>query len=248
MRNIRGNCRLCGQEQSLCRSHIVSEFAYRPIKNEKNQIFAIGNKVEKIQKGYVEHLLCQKCELHISKLERRFANLWMDPVRDLCARRANALSEEVINVPFPDFNAFKLFHLSVLWRAMVARNFSYGPMTLGPYESKIVSMIRNDDAGQPGDFPVFGFLKINKDGSPDPTVTMLSEAKGRWDHSRVYMMSYAFCEWMFVIAKPAAQWMIDYEAGQRDEQKIWLSPVSLSESRSFKLALDLTRSRLNRRR
>ncbi len=61
------NCRLCGEEKELKKSHIIPRFFYKPMEwNEKNfryQILGIDSNYKIIRQGGVkEKLLCKECE------------------------------------------------------------------------------------------------------------------------------------------------------------------------------------------
>ena len=60
-------CRLCLEEATLCNSHILSEFFYKPMYDEKHRALKFTREPynrKYIQKGFREYLLCEKCEAH----------------------------------------------------------------------------------------------------------------------------------------------------------------------------------------
>lgn len=227
------DCKLCGQKRPLCRSHIVPKFAYAPIKNDKNQIYAVGRTVKKVQSGYFERMLCSDCEKLISGYESRFKKLWMDTIPpDFRYFRTKPL-EDAISVAMPDYDAFKLFHLSVFWRAAVSNGFRIEPMSFGRYEREIATLVKGGDPGQLGDFPLLGVLSLDKDGRPVPTVSPLARGNGRFEGHHYYMMSYAYCDWTFVVARPGPRWMVDLEAQCRQEKIFLLLTVPHTQSKSL---------------
>jgi len=236
-----GKCRLCGRGRPLCRSHIVPEFAYAPIKNDKNQIYAVGRKVKKVQTGYFEKMLCSSCEKLISRYEDNFKKLWMDTIPPDFNHLRTAPLDDVISIQVADHDAFKLFHLSVFWRAAVSNGFKIESMSFGPYEHEIATLILNGDPGQAGDFPFFGVLSLDKNGRPVPMVTLLAKGQGRFESHHYYMMSYAFCDWTFVVARPGPQWMVDLENKCRKENVFLLLTVPLDQSKSFNLSAEIIR-------
>lgn len=75
-------CKLCLEDHDLRRSHIIPEFLFRPLYDEKHRALTFrpdvtGKRV--IQKGIRERLLCAKCESHLGKLESYFATFWYNP-------------------------------------------------------------------------------------------------------------------------------------------------------------------------
>ena len=91
-------CRLCGNDGPLCRSHIVPELAYNPIKNDKSQMYNLGRKA--VQVGYREKMLCQTCEGILSAYETKFKELWMDTISPDFNHLATG-PEDVITVRVP---------------------------------------------------------------------------------------------------------------------------------------------------
>lgn len=232
-------CKLCGNTAPLCRSHIVPDFAYRPIKDgdEKGQMLAVGRKVKKVQTGHWERLLCSQCEGILNRYETKFKKVWMDTIPPDFKHVETEPPKDAIVVDIPDYVSFKLFHLSVLWRATVSTSFKISHSTsLGPYERIIAEMILEGNPGQLGDFPFFAHLIVDKRKQPVPTVAPLAECAGRLDGlHHYYMMTYAYCEWFFVIAQPGPQWLIDFEKRCRDDGVFVLSTVPFEESKSIAL-------------
>ena len=232
-------CRLCGEDKPLCRSHVVSELAYDPIKNDKNQFISAGRKVKTIQVGYREKMLCQTCEGILSAYETKFKEFWMDTIPPDFNHLATG-PEDVITVRVPSYADFKLFHLSVFWRAAVSSGFKIGRgISLGKYEAQIGQLLQEGDPGKPGDFPFFGVLHLDKNGRPVPTVSQLARGTGRYEGHHCYMMSYAYCEWTFIVARPGPTWMADLEGKFYRDGFYPLFAVPYTQSKSFCLAADM---------
>lgn len=236
-------CRLCGQVRPLCRSHIVPDFAYAPIKNEKGQILAIGRNVKKVQTGYFEQILCQQCETLLSGYESNFKQVWMNTIPPDFSHLSTEPPNDIIRVEVPDYDSFKLFHLSVLWRAAASSTFKLEPdITLGPYDQQIASMLLNHDPGQPGDFPFLGTVNLDRKKRPVTTVSPLAKGTGRFEERyQYYLMSYAYCDWVFIVARPGPQWLVDLEQKCRQERMFLLLAVPHTQSKSFNLSVDVIR-------
>jgi hypothetical protein len=240
-----GICKLCGQRAALSRSHIVPDLAYGPIKNEKNQIHALGRGRKIVQTGYWERMLCSECETLLSAYETTFKSLWMDSIPPDFNHLA---TDDLISVELPDYDAFKLFHMSVFWRAAVSTSFKVGNISFGPYESELAALIKERKPGQVGDFPVLGVLNLNERRRPVPTVSSLVQGADRFDDRHpYYMMSYAFCDWTFVLARPGPPWMAEFEKKCRDERIFLLTATPHAQSKSFKLLAESVRLRNGRR-
>jgi len=237
-----GVCKLCGQTGPLSRSHIVPEFAYAPIKNDKNQMCAVGETRKTVQVGYRERMLCSVCETLLSGYETKFKRLWMDSIPPDFSHLATGPLEDVISVDVPDYDAFKLFHLSVFWRAAASTGFKIGNISFGLYEKEIATLIREGNPGAVGDFPFLAVLNLDDHGRPMPTVSQLAQGSGRFERRHhYYMMSYAFCDWTFVLARPGPQWMVELEAHCRQARRFLLHTVPFRQSKSFKLSAEMIR-------
>ena len=67
-------CRLCLAEKNLRDSHVLSEFLFRSMYDPMHRFWEIStnpdDKTRIHQKGPREKLLCEDCELELSKYER----------------------------------------------------------------------------------------------------------------------------------------------------------------------------------
>lgn len=229
-----GQCRLCRQHRKLCQSHIVPEFCYKAAYDEKHRLLQINQDergrsvIKTLQKGLREPLLCRKCEARINRYEREFANYWYGAhglPRTVC------LQYKGVQVDGCDFTSFKLFHLSVLWRASVSDLFD--TVSLGPYEAKIRSMLLRSDPGPDDQFPILGFVLIHDDGSVvHPLVS--EPCPSRFENSHVYYMSYAGCEWVFVVTDHANKKEAKLSRAIAKDGTVFLPYVRLQDSNTFK--------------
>lgn len=156
-------CKLCSRERKLCQSHVVPESAYGPLYDRKHRFFEVANTQEKLrplQKGLRERLLCEDCEQHLNKYDRYFADVWY---QDGVAPK-NAL-QELITIEGLDYHHFKLFHMSVLWRAGVASRDEFSQVQLGEHERILRNLILNDEPGSEREYPFFGLLLVFPPGN-----------------------------------------------------------------------------------
>ena len=153
-------CRLCGQPSVLRDSHIVLEFLYKDLYNEKGHMMGINGKGKlgwkALQKGIREKLFCDNCEQLLNdRYEKPFVKYW---------RENNPLPEtlrpgELIEIQVPDYNAFKLFHLSVFFRAGISSLPTYRDAKLSKkHEARLRDLILNGDPGEHWEYMVFGFV------------------------------------------------------------------------------------------
>ena len=159
-------CALCLQEAPLCKSHIIPEFCFAPFYDKEHRIIEVTDiakgKVRRRQKGYWERLLCTDCENLLNGFERHARRVFVDP---LPAHEAG--SSRVRQFRRVDFNPFKLFLLSILWRASVTNLSFFEHVSLGPHEENIRQMILKREAGDAVDYPILIFA-LHFRGEPLP--------------------------------------------------------------------------------
>jgi hypothetical protein len=83
-------CKLCKQVKILCESHIIPKAFYKAVNDDKNRSVPISTnrtKLEFVQSGITEKLLCQECENKLSEWEN---TLYLD-LSDIGKRSINFL-------------------------------------------------------------------------------------------------------------------------------------------------------------
>lgn len=149
-------CRLCLIPAKLCASHIVPEFLYKVLYDERHRFIELPDVRKGVaiqpQKGHRERLLCVDCEGKINRYEKHIRRLFVD---ELPSHIPN--SKRIREHPRIDYSLSKLFFLSVLWRASVSSLPIFKYVALGPHEERIRKMIWDDFAGSALDYPVSVF-------------------------------------------------------------------------------------------
>ncbi len=158
-------CRLCLKNRKLCNSHIVPEFLYGDLYNDDHKMMGIngrGNRGWKpLQIGSREHLLCSDCERHLNdKYEKLFHKQWLVdlPLPDRIPKNAP-------HTVVYDYLTFKLFHLSILFRASVSSLPTFREVNLGVvHEERIRKMLISESPGQDWEYPIHAFAVLNGHG------------------------------------------------------------------------------------
>jgi hypothetical protein len=154
-------CRLCLQEKTLIRtSHVIPSFMYKGILEKNKKIVELNlhnfNDATYRPTGiYDQHILCKECDNEtIGGLESYAAKiLYENQGVDLMIEEG----DEIINIMFKgiDYKKFKLFLLSILWRASLSRQQMFKEIELGSkYEEIIRKMIVEGNPKKKEDFPV----------------------------------------------------------------------------------------------
>jgi len=211
------------------------------MRNKKGQIFILSDKKHSpVQTGYFERLLCGDCEALLSKYETEFDKNWMKTIPSNISHLLYKRRGNVLTVTIPDYTKFKLFHLSILWRAAVSSFNLDISISLGEYERVIAQMILSGDPGQPGDFPFVGSLNYNDHGVPVPTVTPMAKSEIKVEGSDCYMLSYAYCDWIFMVGCPGGEWS-RLEEQMRAAGVYLLLSTHFRDAKSFHLFVDRLR-------
>lgn len=197
-----GTCALCLRWRDLCESHILTDSVYGPIYqkqiHEKHKIIAFdpGNPELKryLQTGFKEYLLCKGCEGHLNtSYENPFNEFWLKK-RPLDGRP----DEEVPTLGGIDYASFKLFHLSILWRASVCVHEAFGEVDLGPHNEIIRRMLLEKRAGPDWEYPI-KCRAITQDSSIRYEVVVLPK-RLQFERQTFYLFTFAGCEWLYCVS------------------------------------------------
>lgn len=194
-------CRLCLKARELCESHIVPEFLFKPLySKEKHQFLQVSGlpKVRKWQKGFKEKMLCRVCEDRLNKWETYVAQVLFGGTEIGLEKMRDAIIVRDV-----DYTKFKLFQLSVIWRAGASGLHQFSNVNLGPHEENLRSMIEKDDPGAPADY---GCLIILTPSYFEMTSKMMMLAQEtRFDGHRCYMFLMAGFTWVFFVSSHTRQ-------------------------------------------
>lgn len=199
---IVATCGLCREEAELQESHVVPEFAYSPIYDEKHKIHTVDPLLRgpsrKIQKGLREPLLCERCERFLNhRYETWFKGYWFDerPLEPL-----ETGDRLILTVPDPA--RFKLFHLSVLLRADLASHRQWSEVSLGPrHRARLTEMVLAEDPGEEYEYPIVCVaIRYSKE---DPRVwwdLVAPPNPARLDGMRCYQFTFGGCGWLYYVS------------------------------------------------
>jgi len=196
-------CPLCQRERKICDSHIIPEFLFVPTYDDGRalEIGEHGTRNRFVQKGRTEKLLCEKCERHLNEsFEKYFCSLWYSP--GVLPERPDSESIELVDL---DYGRFKLFHLSILWRASVAKTKPFEQVALGPYEPRIRRMLVDREPGDEWTHQVFGTaLTIAPEYKINHAMVM-PPIPFRAEGVLAYVAVYGGCAWEIVVARKAVR-------------------------------------------
>ncbi len=149
-----GQCKLCGAEGELRKSHILPEFLYKPLYDENHCFMAMSpcpsNITRKLQKGIRERLLCDLCEGQLAVYEKYVKEAIYDGKNVTGEWQGNKVVLHGL-----DYKITRLYYLSLLWRMSISSDPMFLNVNLGPHEKHLRSMIRNEIPGEPEEYGFF---------------------------------------------------------------------------------------------
>jgi hypothetical protein len=147
-----------------------------------------------IQKGFREKLLCADCEgLLANRYEAYFAKLWY--IQKPLPPSTNLARIELGGI---DYSLFKLFHLSILWRASVSSLGPFARVQLGPHSERIRTMLLNEDPGLPSEYQILGAIVLFPGTREVLEGVISSPTAHRYQGRRIYTFLFGGCVWNYV--------------------------------------------------
>lgn len=135
------------------------------------------------QKGARERLLCRTCEQTFGKLERYASLVINGGAPEVQGHRDGS----IVHIRGIDYTQFKLFQLSLLWRAGVAKEQYFERVKLGPHEERLRAMLF---AGDPGPFDLYPCIFWGVTLEPDKIAElMVQPCKDKvWGHTTYHFV------------------------------------------------------------
>jgi hypothetical protein len=154
-------CELCHEPKQLINSHIFPEFLYQHIyagDGKKHRFITISMKperdIELVQKGIREEILCFDCDQKIARWETYVSNILYGNSDIWVQEQSDRLVMTGLQ-----YRSFKLFQMSLIWRASVATIPEFSATQLGPYEEPLRKMIFDENPGKQTDYPCILLLQ-----------------------------------------------------------------------------------------
>ena len=192
-----GICRLCLNVRRLCESHIIPEWVYRLLYDERGRCFQLSAESQPRasyrQKGIWEYLLCEECDNgRFGRYDGHAAELIATPGR-LTLPLPGRLAENTT-----DYGLFKLFQMSVLWRAHIASHVMFRPVNLGEkHAERLRRMLLAGDPGPASDYPcVLHATYMNA----APAAVILSPLAYKHEGYHQYGFTFGGFHWLYVVA------------------------------------------------
>ena len=122
----------------------------------------------------------------------------------------------VVEIHGLDYTLFKLFHLSILWRASVSNRDEFRNVKLGPHEETIRKMLLADDPGAPQTYPFWGRILFDPADRRVTDDVIVEPEASRVDAHYIYVFTFGGCAWYYIVSShdPRALVPMSFEPGK----------------------------------
>lgn len=234
-------CKLCCVESQLKNSHVIPEFIYKSLYDDQHRFFVLSlddtKKFNYQQKGLREKLLCEKCEQAFSKYER-YASLILNRGFELQVGHEGRL----IHFNGIDYTNFKLFALSILWRAGISSLSAFSQVKLELHEEKLRELLANENPSEESGYPFVLSPVIHENDVIEALI--VQPTKTRIDNNHAYRFVFGGLAWVYVVSSHKAPQAF-IEASIDKAGALTMIPWQLSDMRFIvNMAQALTKHRL----
>ena len=192
-------CHLCLKDKVLQNSHIIPEFFYKPVYDGIHRLHVWSSGPDKInkywQKGIREKLLCITCEQFLSPLEDYVKRVFYGGVE--VEIKHERYGEALRNI---DYQKFKLFQLSLLWRSSISSKKFFSEVKLGPHENRIREMLITKNPGEVHEYGCIMMCLLIDGNRPLDQMIMQPDSL-RIDGHRCFRFLLGGCLWIFFVSK-----------------------------------------------
>lgn len=198
---------------------------YKELFDEKHRIIKFTTHTPNSQRAifsseYEDNILCKKCDNKIiGKLESYVAQLFYKiPPKYKNFKKPDGLEfTQFYNL---DYKKFKLFLLSLLWRASISSRDFFKNVSLGPYGDKIRMMILSDDPGPSNSYPciITSYRRIHlpKELVAEPRKFIFSGSDKRGYAFLIGGFLYNFK----IVENDDTDWVLEATINEKGEMKI----------------------------
>lgn len=191
-------CKLCNETKKLSNSHIIPEFFFEPIYGNKKKKQAIETIIEPFKErpfpiGWRDPLLCKNCETKISKFENYVKDIWYNKKWFPFHSKNDTIVLSDLN-----YNKFKLFHLSVLWRASISKLEQFRHVKLSHHQDIIKNMLINEVAGDDSIYPFYA-VAFTLNGRVHDRLILNPIVRNFKDH-QLFVFVFGGCVWHYIVS------------------------------------------------
>lgn len=121
---------------------------------------------------YDSDILCDDCDRKLLGSLESYSSIviWGGKARQdqypAFEKKANQLNQKFLHLTNVNYTKFKLFLLSIIWRASISKQMIFDSVSLGEHEDKIRKMILENDPGRSYEYPVGVFVLTENSNHP----------------------------------------------------------------------------------
>jgi hypothetical protein len=230
-------CYCCGEEKKLIKAHIIPEGFFRHLRSGKGTIELHTNTESTYPKRasigiYDKNILCGDCDQIFGPWENHAQKVLLHNFsEDLAIYDGH--KKVGYKITDYDYNALKLFFISLLWRASISKQQFYKRVSTGPFENMLKDMILAADPGHPNTFAVTlaKFIDPNVPVMMDPH----SESYDGVNYCRFYLSG--FVVYIKVDNRPPPDFLSDFCLS--DSGSIIVIPRDVNKSKDGVILKDI---------
>ena len=121
---------------------------------------------------------------------------------------------------------FKLFQLSILWRASISNEEIFAGVKLGPHEETIRNMILNNDPGRPYEY---GCALYSSEGTKSLETIIWPPRRFRFAGLICYQFFFFGFEWIYIVSKRLTKIPRVESISEDGILEIFITPISREE-------------------
>lgn len=169
------------------------------------------------------NILCQECENKISRWEAYaytvlYGGILPKGSQVLVQQQRNQHGAEFLYVQGLDYKLFKLFLLSILWRASISSRPFFKYVSLGSFEEKIRQMLMSEDPGAASAYPCF-ISTYKRVKLPTEVVGEPRKVKSRNGTSYAFLI-HGTLYYFFVSHKIKKPWILEAAINEKGELRL----------------------------
>jgi hypothetical protein len=190
-------CALCKSDRELRNSHVIPEFVYKSLYDDKHRFHVLSSGEQShrySQKGIRERLLCGDCEQRFSTHEKYVSEVFTGKIA-VSSRQHGKL----VQIAGLDYRHFKLFSLSVLWRAGVSSLPMFSHVNLGAHAEVIRRQLLRDDPGTSDRYGIF-LAPLVYGGKDNQRDVIAQPTRSRLEGHLCYRFVFGGLIWVFVVS------------------------------------------------
>jgi len=224
-------CKLCLKDKDLLKkSHIIPQFMHKGLRDGDGKFFRISiddfSKSQAIYTGEFESdILCQECDNNILGGLEGYASRLLyggqlykgENIK--FENRKNQYGVAMTNISGIDYEKFKLFLLSLLWRASISNRNFYQQVDLGPHEDIIRKMILGGNPDDYKQYPCLIATYLNHKELPPALVGQPIRVKSK-DGTRYVFLIGGFIYMFFVSSHAIPDWIFELVINENQEINI----------------------------